>query len=417
MEILQSLFLRIGDKLNPNKNPRASWIYALFPALISSIVLLTNFVDSKPTVGSIEIRHPSFKKLLHPNMEMEIITTGSIWTEGPLWIEDEKASSGYLLYSDTRMNKIYKWEEGKEFFNRFFPIKKTLHTEMSGCIDKEYCDKMREPGSNGLVRMNGALMPIGEQKNVDLLACQHGDRAITLIKENGERILIATHYQGKRLNSPNDICWSIEGNLYFTDPPYGLLNKNGEEIERELNYSGVYMILKEDIKQSIITKIATNNVILLDNEMSLPNGLAFSPDFKHLYVSNSDPKNAYWKIFDVSQNNGNINNGKLSNPRIFYDANPLIEIEKQRHGSEKRVKNPDGLRIDFYGNIFGTGPGGVFVFNPFGEIIGKFNFEKPCSNLCFGGDGFLYFTVSDTVVRIRINTKPTSYMSSHFLER
>ena len=408
MEILRSL--RIGDKLNPNKNPQVSWFYAFFPALICYIVILTNFINSKPSTGSIEIIQPSFKKLVYPKIEMEIIATGSIWTEGPLWIEDESTSLGYLLYSDTQLNKIFRWDEGKGFFT----VGKTLHSSKSGCkIDKAYCDTMHEPGSNGLLRMNVALMPLSAQKHIDLLACQHGERAISLIKENGVRILIATHYQGKRFHSPNDLIWSPEGNLYFTDPIYGLLGKNGEDIGKELTFNGVYMIRKDDIRESILTGNATNNVILLDNEMSMPNGLAFSPDFSKLYVSNSDPINAYWKIFDVSPNTGALSNG-----RLFYDANPLIEIEKQKYGNSRtNYGNPDGLRVDINGNIFASGPGGVLVFSPKAEIIGKFNLDKPCSNVAFGGDGRLYFTVSDTVVRVYIKTKPVRIISSHFSKR
>lgn len=213
MEILTSL--RIGEKLNPHKNPQISWCYIFLPALIGYFIILSGFINAKPSTGSIEIIDISFKSLIYDKHEMEIIATGSIWAEGPLWVEDESTSLGYLLFSDTKLNKIFRWDEGKGFFT----VGKTLHSDRSGCkIDKEYCDLMHEPGSNGLLRMNAALMPIAAQKNVDLLACQHGERAISLIRENGNRILIATHYRGMRLNSPNDLIWSPEGNLYFTDP-------------------------------------------------------------------------------------------------------------------------------------------------------------------------------------------------------
>ena len=408
MDLLRSL--RLGDKLNPNKNPRISWCYAFFPALVCYLVVLTNFINSKPSTGTIEILHESFKKVIYPKTEMEIITTGSIWTEGPLWIDDEATSLGYLLYSDTQMNRIFRWDGGKGFFT----VGKTLHSEKSGCrIDKEYCDVMREPGSNGLLRMNSALMPIAAQKNIDLLVCQHGERAISLIRENGSRVLIATHYQGKRFNSPNDLIWSPEGNLYFTDPIYGLMSKSGENIGKELEFNGVFMIRKDDIQDSVVTGNATNNVIMLENEMSMPNGLAFSPDFSKLYISNSDPNNAYWKVFDVSPNTGALSNG-----RIFYDANALMDIEKTKYGDTKtNYGNPDGLRIDIYGNIFASGPGGVLVFSPQGILIGRFNLDKACSNVAFGGDGRLYFTVTDTIVRVYIKTKPIRIISSHFLKR
>lgn len=408
MDMLISL--RIGDRLNPNKNPQISWCYAFLPALVCYFVVLTNFINSKPSTGSIEILHPSFKSLIYPKTDMEIIATGSIWTEGPLWIEDESTSLGYLLYSDTQLNRIYRWDGGKGFFT----VGKTLHSEKSGCkIDKEYCDMMHEPGSNGLLRMNVALMPIAAQKSIDLLVCQHGERAISLIKENGARILIATHYNGKRFHSPNDLVWSPEGNLYFTDPIYGLMGKSGKNVGKELDFNGIYMIRKDDIRESVLTGNVTNNIILLESEMSMPNGLAFSPDFSKLYVSNSDPKNAYWKIFDVSPNTGALSNG-----RIFFDANDLMAVEKAKYGdSRENYGNPDGFRIDIYGNIFASGPGGVLVFSPSGNLIGRFNLEKPCSNVAFGGDGRLYFTVSDTIVRVYIKTKPIRIISSHFSKR
>ena len=407
MEILSSL--RIGEKLNPHKNPQISWCYIFLPALIGYFIILSGFINSKPSTGSIEIFDVSFKSLIYDKREMEIIATGSIWTEGPLWVEDESSSLGYLLFSDTKLNKIFRWDGGKGFFT----VGKTLHSDRSGCkIDKEYCDLMHEPGSNGLLRMNAALMPIAAQKNVDLLACQHGERAISLIRENGNRILIATHYRGMRLNSPNDLIWSPEGNLYFTDPIYGLMGKSGVNVGKELEFNGVYMIRKDDISDSIQTGIPTNNTILLDSEMSMPNGLAFSPDFSKLYVSNSDPNDAYWKIFDVS-----ANTGALSNGRIFYDANKLISIEKEKHGEKENYGNPDGFRVDIFGNIFASGPGGVLVFSPSGKLIGRFNLDKPVSNVAFGGDGRLYFTVSDTIVRVYIKSKPIRIISTHFLKK
>ena len=407
MEILTSL--RIGEKLNPHKNPQISWCYIFLPALIGYFIILSGFINSKPSTGSIEIIDISFKSLIYDKREMEIIATGSIWAEGPLWVEDESTSLGYLLFSDTKLNKIFRWDEGKGFFT----VGKTLHSDRSGCkIDKEYCDLMHEPGSNGLLRMNAALMPIAAQKNVDLLACQHGERAISLIRENGNRILIATHYRGMRLNSPNDLIWSPEGNLYFTDPIYGLMGKSGVNVGKEMEFNGVYMIRKEDISDSIQTGIPTNNTILLDSEMSMPNGLAFSPDFSKLYVSNSDPNNAYWKIFDVS-----ANTGALSNGRIFYDANKLIANEKEKHGEKENYGNPDGFRVDIFGNIFASGPGGVLVFSPSGKLIGRFNLDKPVSNVAFGGDGRLYFTVSDTIVRVYIKSKPIRIISTHFLKK
>jgi gluconolactonase len=407
MEVLQSL--NLGDKLNPNKTPQISWCFVFLPALIAYFVLLSNLINEKPLTGSIEILHPSFASLIYPNTKMEIIAKDSIWTEGALWVEDESTSLGFLLYSDTQLNKMFRWDEGKGFFT----VGRTLYVDKSGCkLDKEYCDTMFEPGSNGLLKMNSALMPIAERKNIDLLVCQHGERAISLIRENGTRTLMATHYKGKRFNSPNDLIWSPEGNLYFTDPRYGLWGKNDSEVGREIEFHGVYMIRKDDIRESLLTGEATANVILLDSEMSMPNGLAFSPDFSKLYVANSDPNNKYWKVSDVSPNTGALSNG-----RVFFDGNDLYEKEVKKGIFKENHGFPDGLKIDIHGNIFASGPGGVLVFSPSGNMIGRFNLDKPVSNIAFGGDGKLYFTNSDMIVRIRIKAKPIRIISSHFLKK
>jgi gluconolactonase len=250
-----------------------------------------------------------------------------------------------FLYSDTKLNKIFKWNEGEG---------RTLYTDKSGCnINKEYCDMMSEPGSNGLLKINSALIPTAEPKIINLLVCQHGERAISLIRENGSRTLMATHYKGRRFNSPNDLIWSPEGNLYSTDPGYGLTAKNGSQIGREMKFNGVYMI----------RKVATENVILLDSNMSMPNGLAFAPDYSILYVSNSDSKDKYWKVSDVSPNTGALSNGC-----IFFDANELYEIEKEKVIIKENYGYPDDLKVNINGNIFASGPGGVLVFSPPAEL-------------------------------------------------
>jgi gluconolactonase len=162
-----------------------------------------------------------------------------------------------------------------------------------------------------------------------------------------------------------------------------------------------------------LTGVATKNVILLDNEMSMPNGLAFSPDFGKLYVANSHPDDSYWNVFNVSPYTGAISGGKL-----FYNANELLKIEKEKYGDTRdNYGNPDGLKVDINGNVFATGPGGVLVFSPSGELIGKFNLDKPVSNIAFGADRRLYLTVSDTIVRVFIKTKPIRIISSHFKKK
>jgi gluconolactonase len=345
---------------------------------------------------------------------MEIIATGSQWAEGPVWIDDENAGIGFLAYSDTKLNRMFRWDEGKGFFT----VGKSLMNERSGCrANRTYCNEMSEPGSNGILRMNAALMPIANAKSIDLLVCQQGERAISLLRENGTRSFVATHYNGKRFNSPNDLIWSPEGHLLFTDPDYGLITKvprylheNDTEpaTDREIPFNGVYMIRKEDLADAVETGQPVPKVYLLNGEMSKPNGLAFSPDFGKLYVSNSDPKHPVYMVFDVSPDTGALSNG-----RIFYDATTLRTPPSDGVGNGL----PDGMKVDINGNVFAAGPGGVLVLSPEGVLIGRFQIDRPVSNVAFGGDGRLYATASDVITRIWIKTKPVRIISSHFKKK
>jgi sugar lactone lactonase YvrE len=146
----------------------------------------------------------------------------------------------------------------------------------SGCrTNKEYYNMMSEPGSNGLLRMNGALIPTAKRESINLSFCQHGERAVSLIRGNGSRTLMAIHYKRRRFNSPNDLIWSPEGNLYFTDPDYGLITKNGSQIGREMKFNGVYMIREVDISENLLTGEAAENFILLDRKFHIVKWISF----------------------------------------------------------------------------------------------------------------------------------------------
>lgn len=416
MEFIASLHLE--NKLLPTRNPEISWCYVFLPAVLGYFAVLTHYLNAKPPIGSIEVLHAaSFAKLVYPKHGMEVIATGAQWAEGPLWLEDENAGVSFLAYSDTRLNVIHRWDQGKGFFT----VGKSVMVPRSGCRNRSttHCDGLVEPGSNGLLRMNPALMPLAHEKSVDLLVCQHGERAIALLRENGTRTAIATHYNGKRFNSPNDLIWSPEGHLYFTDPTYGLATKvpryvdvdgNGNTstsaslaTDQEQEVSGLYMVRKDDIHDAVETGEVTTRVYLLNGELSMPNGLGFSPDFSKLYVSNGDPADPVYYVFDVSPITG-----LLSNRRVFYDASALLAADGPGAGL------PDGLKVDIQGNVFAAGPGGVLVLSPEGQLLGRFKFDRPATNVAFGGDGRLYVTLSDTVARIWIKTKPVRIISSHF---
>jgi gluconolactonase len=251
-------------------------------------------------------------------------------------------------------------------------------------------------GSNGLVKLYA-----DPNAGADIVACQHGERAVAVLFENGTRVFLATHYQGKRLNSPNDLAWSNEGHLYFTDPAYGLYDKQRQVLlGQELTFSGVYMIHRDEIKMSLTTGVPTDKLQLVtqEDEFNIPNGITFSPGFVKAYVSNSDSKNAYWKVFDLMQD------GSFANGRVFYNATSLIE--------KGHLGNPDGMKVDSKGNLYASGPGGVLVFAPEGKLMGRLITNKTVSNVAFGANGMLYMTASDAILRVKINTRPAKVVGA-----
>lgn len=190
--------------MSPRQNEEIIWFYIFLPAAILYFVLLSQYLNEKPIVGSIEILNPLFKKFgIDSTAKIELIASGLSFSEGPLWMNDD--STPFLLFSDVEQNRIYKWEEGKGMFT----IGKTIYVEESGCqTNTTYCQTMDKPGSNGLLRRN--------DESHDIIACSHGERSLILLRENGTRSVVASHYKGARLNSPNDLIWSPEGHLYFT---------------------------------------------------------------------------------------------------------------------------------------------------------------------------------------------------------
>lgn len=400
LEMFETLSsLQLGKKLNPSNNPEISWCYLFFPALIGYFYFLAQFLNEKPVIGQVEIYDVSFEQLIYPKyVNIEVISNGSKWSEGPLWIEDEQSSLNYLLYSDTILNRIFRWEEGKGFFT----VGKTLLFEHSGCkSNQSHCDDTYEPGPNGLLRLLPMHSPPHSAPSIDLLVCQHGERAISLFRENGTRTFVATHFHGRRFNSPNDLVWSPEGHLYFTDPPYGLFNKSKilQKNEKEIPFSGIYMIKADDIKEAVRTGIPTAETKLLSKDLKRPNGLAFSPDFSKLYVSNAEQKNPIWKVFDVTDN------GNLANGKTFFDASDMFTSGNETFGV------PDGFKVDINGNLFASGPGGVIVLSPEGQLIGRYRLDRPVSNVAFGSDGRLYFTASDLVTRAWVKTRPARFLN------
>jgi gluconolactonase len=328
-------------------------------AVILSVTLIITSCQHKPekedrrTIGSIERIDPEINQILPEHAVIQILAEGFEWSEGPLWV----STGDYLLFSDIPLNRIYKWSRQDGL---------TIYLEPSGYTGE--IPRKGEPGSNGLL-----LDPEGS-----LVLCQHGDRRIAkmdapLHAPKSEYITMAGYYDDKRLNSPNDACYHSNGTLYFTDPPYGL-EGNVNDPDKELDHQGVYKLSRDGSLQ------------LLTKDLSRPNGIAFSPNEKTLYVANSDPERAIWMAYDVKPD------GSIGNGRLLHDATSRV-------GKERGL--PDGLKVSSKGYIFATGPGGVWVFNPVGKHIGTIRTTQATANCAFNEDeSALYITADMYLLRV-----------------
>ncbi len=264
------------------------------------------------------------------------------FTEGPAWHPE-----GFLLFSDIPANTIYRWERKK--FNVF-----------------------RQPSGNS----NGLLV----LSNGTLIACEHGTRTVSSYTSEGERRVLADRYGGQKLNSPNDLCRTVEGVIYFTDPPYGLAGLN-EDPDKELDFNGVYRWYRDSIS-------------LIDSTLSWPNGIALSPGERYLYVANTETEEGNgaaryrmeWMRYTLDES------GNALQREVFFTA-PDLSLPG----------GPDGMKIDSRGNLFLTGPGGILVVNATGEFLGTIRLPQPASNLAFGpGEKTLYITARSTVYRVTL---------------
>jgi gluconolactonase len=306
-----------------------------------------------PAFGKIERKDPRFDKLIAKDAKLEKLAEGFEWSEGPVWVRD----GGFLLFSDIPRNSVMKWKEGQGI---------SLYLKPSGYTGVVQYGK--EPGSNGLT-----LDAEGR-----LISCEHGDRRVSRMETKGGKKTLVDSYQGKRLNSPNDLVYKSNGDLYFTDPPYGL-PENVDDPRKELDFQGVYRLSKDGV------------VTLLTKEMTRPNGIGFSPDEKTIYVANSDPKKAVWMAYDVKED------GTLGQGRVFFDATSWVD---------KKEGLPDGLKVDQQGNLFATGPGGVHVYAADGTHLGSIDTGEATANCAFGDDGsVLYITADMYLCRIRTAAK------------
>ena len=301
---------------------------------------------------SIERLDPALDALIAPGTTVEKLAEGFNWSEGPAWYR------GTLVFSDVPENIVYQWKPGATKAEVFIkPSGMTVPTP-----------GFKEQGSNGLT--------VDAKGN--LVLCQHGDRRISRWID-GKFEPVVTNYEGKRFNSPNDLAIRKNGDVYFTDPPYGLEKLNDSPI-KDLKWNGVYRV------------DTAGKVTLLEKDITFPNGIAFSPDEKTLYVAVSDPKKTVLEAFDVKED------GTLANRRVFFDAEPL---------RAKGLKGAcDGMKVDVQGNLWATGPGGVLIISPAGKHLGTILTHQATGNCTFGGDGSeLYITADMYLARVKTRTK------------
>ncbi|WP_346320804.1 SMP-30/gluconolactonase/LRE family protein [Chitinophaga sp. YIM B06452] len=320
-------------------------------ALLSSLFFFMPApMQAQLPVAVVERIHPGLDAVIDVNAKVAVIADGFEWVEGPVWIEKEKM----LLFSDVMRNRIYKWTAQKGA---------TLYLEPSGYTQP--APRGEELGSNGL-----AVNTQGQ-----LVLCQHGDRRVAVMNAatadpQPRFTTLAGNYNGKRFNSPNDLAIKSNGDIYFTDPPYGL-EKGPQDPAREISYQGVYRIAK------------SGAVTLLTDSLTRPNGIAFFPGEKSLLIANSDPQLPHWYIYDLNEK------GNLINGRIFFDGTAIFK---------KEPRSPDGIKINKKGIVFAPGPGGVWIFDKNGKALGRIKTNLITSNCAFSGDQKTLFITADNCV-------------------
>lgn len=298
-----------------------------------------------------------FDKLVPSDASLERIADGFTWVEGPVWNKE----GGFLLFSDIPANRVYKWKSGEGI---------SVYLERSGYSGVAPFPG-REPGSNGLTF----------DRDGRLVLCRHGDRQIARLEKNGRLMVLADGYDDRPLNSPNDLVFKSNGDLYFTDPPFGLPKAFNDPDKAPVQ--GVYRVSKDGV------------VTLLIKDIAAPNGIAFSPDETILYVSDVNPKRAAWLAYDVHAD------GTVANGRVLFDAT---------RWRKDPFFGPDGFKVDEQGNIFGSRPGGLSVIAQDGTVLGTIETGQPTSNVAWGEDGrTLFITGGSAVYRMRLTTKGAGY--------
>lgn len=333
-----------------------AWLAVVLAAVFAGgwglgLAQLTQTPPPAPRVLRLDAR---LDRLIPPDAVVEPVADGFAWTEGPVW--DRRR--GELLFSDVPGNAIYRWRPGEGVSLLLRPSGYTGSAPFPG----------QEPGANGL-----AFDASGR-----LVFCAHGDRRIIRLEPDGRKTTLAERYEGRRLNSPNDLVFRANGDLYFTDPPFGLPD-TFDDPGRQLPFSGVFRLS------------AAGELALLTRELAAPNGIALSPSESTLYVSNAERARAVWMAYPMRED------GTLGPGHVLFDA---TELARTRPGA------PDGMKVDREGNLFAAGPGGVYVLGPDGTHLGGIDIGSATGNVAWGEDGHVLFITAGTVVyRVRLTTR------------
>lgn len=329
--------------------------FILLLAVIFILSCKEKTVEENDPVPKIEVLDAEMTTIVDTSMKIEILADGFTWSEGPLWLPSENK----VIFSDVPENTIYSWDEknGKKIYLK--PSGYTISDTRGG-----------KEGSNGLAI----------NKENQLILCQHGNRSVAkmlspLSNPKDSFLFLAEFYNGKKFSSPNDLYITTDGDIFFTDPPYGLPGMDNDSV-KEIKFNGVYR-LKSDGK-----------ILLLDSTLSKPNGIAFSIDERIMYVANSDPDSAIWKKYNLDENK------KIVSDAIFANKTSLVANNKGL---------PDGMKMSKKGYLFATGPGGVLVFSPDGRHLGTFNTGVATANCAFDSDEkYLYMTAHKYLMRIKL---------------
>ena len=308
------------------------------------------------TVPQVIRKDPALDEILPADAKIEKLAGGFLFTEGPIWVPRNDDTDGYLLFSDPNNNLIYRWTPDGQL---------SIFMTKSGYRGMDI-GEYGQPGSNGLTLDRQGRLTIN----------QHGNRRVVRMEKNGQFTVLADRYQGKRLNSPNDLVYKSDGALYFTDPPFGL-PKFFDDRRKELSFSGVYRVSPDgkDIK-------------LLTTDLTGPNGLAFSPDEKYFYVDDWDTSKKIIMRYEVNAD------GTLSNGKMFFDMTAA-------EGEDAL----DGLKVDQKGNVYASGPGGLWIISPEGKHLGTIVGPEHPHNFAWGDDDgkTLYLCAQTGLYRFRLN--------------